>query len=203
MIKNVSKMAAVAAWLAALPGVAHAGSASAKGSFVFSVVTQCSLKGNDVDLGGFWTTQTWGDVADELGAVNVFNEAPVYGTRGKKYINWGSVTCDKGTLYNIRARGATSSGRIVFTHNGKTIGFLPAVEELGGETGFGVPGEATAGTGKSLYLGFTATGTGAKQDMLGSVFLRFNTFYTSVQRTDVIGGPAQVLTDSITYTLTL
>ncbi len=67
MIKNVSKMAAVAAWLAALPGVAHAGSASAKGSFVFSVVTQCSLKGNDVDLGGFWTTQTWGDVADVVG----------------------------------------------------------------------------------------------------------------------------------------
>ncbi len=200
--KSISTIAVAAAFVAALPGMAHAGTSDDQGSAVFDVVTQCSVTGANVDLGAFLTTQTWGDVAKELGEVNSSNPDPIYGTKGKTYVKWGSVTCNKDLEYFVQMHGSTASARVVFTHNGKAIGFLPFVEELGGVTGFGIPGASIAGTGKSLYLGFTATGTGARQDMLGSAMLRFGSQYTSVTPTDVIGGPPTALTDTLNYKLT-
>lgn len=202
MFKNISKLVIATVSLAALPGVAQAGTSTTSSSVTFQVTSQCAVTGATVNLGSFRTNQTWGDVGDELGIINAVGADPIVGTRGKKYANWGSVTCDKDVPYFVKMSGADDSQRITFTHNGKTVGLLPLVEELGGTTAFGKPGEGMAGTSKSLYLGFTGIGTGAKQDMLGSAAVRFNVSYTTAVPADLIGGQAATLSDQLTYTLT-
>lgn len=57
MIKNVSKVAIVAAALVALPGIAQAGTATATatGTATLTVINQCTVTGANVNLGSYMT----------------------------------------------------------------------------------------------------------------------------------------------------
>lgn len=62
MIKNVSKVAIVAAALVALPGMAQAGTATATGTATLTVINQCTVTGATVNLGSYTTSNTWANV---------------------------------------------------------------------------------------------------------------------------------------------
>ena len=102
MNRFVSRIACAAALLAT-PGLAHAGTSTATGSASMNVLNQCSVTGANVNLGTFTTNNTWADVGSQLG---YWGEAMYsYGSQGASYANFGSVTCDAGTL---RARAAAT-----------------------------------------------------------------------------------------------
>jgi len=58
MIKHVTKVAIVVAALAAMPGAAQAGTASATGTAAFNVTSQCTVTGANVNLGTFRAVST-------------------------------------------------------------------------------------------------------------------------------------------------
>ena len=200
MIKNVSKVAIVAAALVALPGMAQAGTATATGTATLTVISQCTVTGATVNLGSYTTSNTWANVGAALGSYN--GTTYTAGSLGQEYLNFGSVTCDTGTPYTLTIKGTATgvAGAIKLTQGGKVATLLPAIKKLGGTTV--ADSNATyAGTGAQVYTSAVAgTGTGAAQTLLGNATLSFSASGTTALATDVLG-TAGTVSDSLTYTL--
>jgi hypothetical protein len=175
MFNFSAKCTVVAFALVALPGVANAaGSTGGTGSSALIVNNVgCSITGTSVDLGTFTSSDTWQTVGDALGKFT----GGVYtaGSRGQRYVNFGSITCDNLLGYTFTIQGtataAGGAGAIKITTNGKTALLYPGVKTVGATVladvlanfvGFGVP---LANPIRAV----SATGTGAVQQVLGSV----------------------------------
>ena len=200
MIKNVSKVAIVAAALVALPGMAQAGTATATGTATLTVINQCTVTGATVNLGTYTSNQTWANVGAALGSFA--GTTYTAGSQGQEYLNYGSVTCDNGTPYTLSIKGTATgvAGAIRITHNGKTATFLPGIKRLAGN----VVADSSAtlpGTGAQVGTGtLSGTGTGAAQALLGNVTLSFSATGTTALATDSLG-VAGTASDTLTYTL--
>ena len=200
MFKNVAKLATAAAAIAALPGVAHAGTSTATGTAVLNVINQCTVTGATVNLGTFTASNTWGQVGAQLGSFS--GTTYTAGSAGQEYLNFGSVTCDNGTPYTLSIKGTATgvAGAIRITHNGKTATFLPGIKRLAGN----VVADSSAtlpGTGAQVGTGtLSGTGTGAAQALLGNVTLSFSATGTTALATDSLG-VAGTASDTLTYTL--
>ena len=197
MIKKISRISLAIAAITALPGAAQAASTTATSSASITVVSQCAVTGGNINLGTFMVGKTWADVGAELG----MNDAGIkVGTKGTEYLEWGSVTCDKGTPYTLTIKGTSSTlvGGIKLTVGGKLAQFSPVVKKIGdtvqADSAWAGVGGAYAGSG----TGAAATGTGVAQKVLGSV--HYHTGFSSAVKTDalVVGS----YTDTLTYTLT-
>lgn len=198
MIARIAKGGIAAAALLAMPGIAIAGTSTATGSASFNVTTQCSVTGATVKLGTFTTSQTWGDVGAALG---VSNGSYTPGSQGFEYLNWGSVTCDNGTPYTLKIIGTWSaSKRIAFDVNGKKAVFDPMVKKVGGATVADSTGWVGAGQHVASNGALSATGTGAKQDVLGNVVLSYSAAGITVTPADALSVTG-TYTDALTYTL--
>lgn len=197
MFKNLSK-ATLAIALAALPGVAHAGTATATGTAVLNVINQCTVTGANVQLGSFTTTNTWGNVGAALG--QYIGTTYTAGTLGQEYLNFGSVTCDSGTPYTLTIKGTSvgTPGAIRLFHNTKLITLHPAVKKLGGAL---VADSAATLPGTGAQVGsaqLSGTGSGAAQTLFGNVTLNFT--LSNVLTTDALA-VAGTPTDTLNYTL--
>lgn len=199
MIKSIGKVALAAAAVAVLPGVAHAGTATAAGTATFNVVDQCSVAGATVNLGTYLTTNTWNDVANELGK---WVTSYAGGTKGQEYLTWGSVNCNTGTPYTLNISGssvhALTPGGIQMTQNAKAVRLSVFVKKIGTTV---IP-DLYAGSNAGQYMGGNrtagATGTGAPQTVAGSV--TFNANASDALLTDSLAVPGAV-SDTLTYTL--
>lgn len=224
MIKNVSKVAIVAAALVALPGMAQAGTATATGTATLTVINQCTVTGATVNLGSYTTSNTWANVGTALGSFNGANYtvgslgqeylnfgsvtcdsgAPYYtaGSNGQEYLNFGSITCDSAAPYTLTIKGTATgdAGAIKLTHNGKAATFMPGIKKLGGN--LVADSNATfAGAGVQVWQTPVAgTGTGTAQALLGNVTLSFAGADTTALATDTLGA-AGTASDTLTYTL--
>lgn len=107
-MSNVQKIALAIA-LAAVPGIAHAGTSTANGTATLNVVNQCSVTGATVDLGTYTSNNTIADVAAQTGG---YLEDYVYraGSLGLEYANWGTINCDSGTQYSLVIQGSNPAG---------------------------------------------------------------------------------------------
>lgn len=200
MFKNLSKLAIAAAAVAALPGVAHAGTATATGQAVLNVINQCTVTGKNVNLGTFTATNTWGQVAAALGGYN--GTTYTAGSLGQEYLDYGSVTCDNNTPYTLSIKGTATgvAGAIKITHNGKTATFLPGIKRLAG-VAVADSSATYPGTGAQVGTGTLAgTGSGVAQTLFGNVTLSFSAAGTTALATDALG-VAGTATDTLTYTL--
>lgn len=200
MIKNVSKVAIVAAALFALPGMAQAGTATATGTATLTVINQCTVTGATVNLGSYTTSNTWANVGSALGSFNGSNYT--VGSLGQEYLNFGSVTCDSGAPYTLTIKGTATgvAGAIKITQGGKVATFLPAIKRVGG-SGIVDSNATYSGTGAQVYTSPVAsTGTGSAQTLLGNVTLSFSASGTTALATDTLG-TAGTASDSLTYTL--
>lgn len=211
-VLNIVTRRALGLGLLALPGLAHAGTSTATGTASFNVVNQCSVTGTTVNLGTYTTSQTWGGVANTLGAYDYGGYTA--GTSGQEYINWGSVTCDAGTPYTLEIKGGSahpySPGGIVFLRNELVPGsgdwdfgvhFNPFVKKIGATV---IPDNDLPGLGG--YVGSipaAAVGTGAPQAVLGSVTMNWTTSWATwtsgLSPTDQL--KADSFSDTLTYTL--
>lgn len=191
--------------LMAVPGVAHAGTATASGNANFNVINQCSVTGATVNLGTYTSSQTWGDVAANLGLMD-YGPAYTAGGRGQAYLTWGSVTCDNGTPYTLSIKGTStqqySPGGIRFAWQNaqganytavfdvyvKSIGGTAVADSVAGAAGAGARANVTPAAG---------IGTGAAQTVLGSAVYSYDASMS--QLFDTV--PEGSLSDSLTYTL--
>ena len=200
MFKKVSKLAIAAAAIAALPGVAHAGTATAQGRAVLNVINQCTVTGKNVNLGTYTASNTWGQVGAALGSYNGSTYTP--GSLGQEHLNFGTVTCDAGTPYTLSIKGGSSivPGAISIAHNGKTATFLPGIKKLAG-VAVADSSATYPGTGAQVGTGTLAgTGSGVAQTLFGNVTLSFTAAGTTALATDTLG-VAGTATDTLTYTL--
>ncbi len=200
MFKNLSKVALAAA-LVAVPGVAHAGTATATGQAVLNVINQCTVTGKNVNLGTFTANNTWGQVGAALGSYN--GTTYTAGSQGQEYLDFGSVTCDNNTPYTLSIRGTSSfvAGAIKITHNGKTATFLPGIKRLAGNVVTDTS-STFAGTGAQVGTStLSGTGTGTAQALLGNVTLNFAVGGAAAPLTGETLGVAGTATDTLTYTL--
>lgn len=197
MIARVAKAGIAAAALVAMPGMAIAGTSTATGAANFSVISQCSVAGNTVNVGTYTTSQTWNDVANELGK---WVTSYTSGTKGGEYLTWGSVTCDNGVPYTLAIRGSSVHVQVPsglqFTQNGKIIRMGLYVKKVGNTV---IP-DFYPGSGRPMGDGRNvgSTGTGAPQQVLGSV--TFNANASDALLTDTLAVPGAV-SDTLTYTL--
>ena len=200
LIKNISAIA-LAAGIAALPGAANAGTSTATGTANLTVTTQCSVTGANVNLGSYTTAQTWGDVGAALGK---HDDASGYaaGSRGFEYLNWGSVTCDNAMPYTLSISGTASLGRIKMAVGTKTATFDLYVKKVGTNTVSDTNGTTIPGGGALMNAGgdVTVLGTGAQQDLLGSVVHARSATDNTAAATDALG-TAGTYNDTLTYTL--
>lgn len=199
LVKNLSGAAFVAA-MAALPGVAHAGTATATGTAVLNVINQCTVTGATVNLGTYTATQTWAQVGASLGSFNGTTYTP--GSLGQEYLNFGVVTCDVGTPYSLSIKGTATGvpGAIKITHNGKVATFLPGIKRtsnaLIADTSATYPGTGAQVATSTL----SSIGNGGGQSLYGNVTLSFSAAGTTALPTDTLG-VAGTATDTLTYTL--
>jgi len=192
-------------FLAALPGLAHAGTSTATGTANLNVINQCSVSGATVNLGNYTTSQTVGDIAASLGLMDY---GPVYtaGSRGQDYLTWGTVNCDSGTPYSLSIQGTAvishSPGGVYFewrdAQNSRYTAVLDIyVKSIGSTT---VADSVAAAPGAGARANVTPAagiGTGAPQLVKGSAVWNYDAsmsqLYDSV--------PQGSLSDSLTYTL--
>lgn len=92
----------------------------------------CRVTGATVHLGTYTSSQTWGDVAAQLGE-NSGDGTFKVGLRGKEYAQWGSVKCDNGVSYTLKIGGTDSQlpGGITFAVGGEKAVFSPLVLKIG------------------------------------------------------------------------
>lgn len=198
-------VAALSIGVAALPGLARAGTSIATGTADLDVINQCSVSGATVNLGNYTASQTLGDIVASLGGMDY---GPVYtaGNRGQDYLTWGTVNCDSGTPYSLSIQGTAtisfSPGGIYFewrdAQNSRyTAIFDIYVKSIGGTT---VADSVAAAPGAGARANVTPAagiGTGAPQLVKGSAVWNYDAsmsqLYDSV--------PQGSLTDSLTYTL--
>lgn len=198
MIKNVSKVALVAAALVALPGMAQAGTATATGTATLTVINQCTVTGATVNLGTYTSNQTWANVGAALGSYN--GTTYTAGSQGSEYLNFGSVTCDSGAPYTLAIKGTGTAGFIKITQGGKVVQFLPGIKKVGG-VALADSTSIYPGTGVQVASNALAsTGTGSAQTVLGNVTLSFVASGTTALATDTLGA-AGTASDTLTYTL--
>lgn len=200
VIARSTKAGIAAAALLAMPSMATAGTSTATGAASFNVITQCSVTGATVNLGTYLTSQTWGNVAADLGLYNGNN---IQGTRGQEYLTWGSVNCGAGVPYTLNIKGTGNHpwvpGGIVFAVDGVALHFNPFVKKIGGAV---VPDSSGISGGFGAYVGATNSpasgiGSGAAQQVLGSVM--FNAAASpQLGKALVARG---VYSDTLTYTL--
>ncbi|MFM2300700.1 MAG: hypothetical protein RLZZ84_436 [Pseudomonadota bacterium] len=202
MLTSIAKFSAAALAMAALPGIAHAGTSSATGTTTFGVINQCSVAGASVNLGAFRTTDTWGTVGASLGvfANNTFTA----GSRGLEYLNYGSVTCDNAQPYTLSIAGTNPTpnpGGIKLTVNGKVVVVVPAAKKIGANTladsNANLPGMGQLLGAKNVV---STRGTGAAQAVLGSVVISEIFAGTTALLTDALT-TSGAYTDTLTYTL--
>lgn len=199
----IIKTALAAAAIAALPGAAQAGTATATNSANFVVTNQCSVTGAVVNLGSYTTNTTWGQVGASLGLRN----GPSFsaGSRGFEYLNYGSVTCDAGTPYTLSIKGTNTignAGTATMVLNGKRVGLEMGVKKLGGVT-MADSSAAWPNTGHQIWATpLSGTGTGVAQPILGNmtVYVFSVASATWANAGDTLGTPGQY-TDDLTYTL--
>lgn len=199
MFKNVSKLAIAAAAIAALPGVAQAGTSTATGTAVLNVINQCTVAGANVNLGTYVAANTWAQVGAALGSYN--GTTYTAGSQGQEYLSFGSITCDNATPYTLAIKGTATNGGIKITHNGKTAVFMPGIKKLNGVVVADTAGGFTGAGAQVATSTLAGTGTGAAQALLGNVTLNFNSAAgTTALTTDTLG-VAGTATDTLTYTL--
>lgn len=206
---NIQKVALAVALIAA-PGLAHAGTSTATGSANFNVINQCSITGATVNLGTYTSSNTVGDVAADLGGVDL-NFDYIAGNRGVEYANWGTVTCDIGTPYTVEITGTNSNpedyatGAIQFnwvdaSSQQKSMKFQAVVKKIGDDI---VPDNFEwwpgAGAIVSIYFRSKAAGvgTGLPQEIRGSAV--YDQDASQGIRTDLL--KPGTYTDTLTYTL--
>ncbi|MFM2300697.1 MAG: hypothetical protein RLZZ84_433 [Pseudomonadota bacterium] len=205
MIKNIKNFSGAVALLAlaALPGVAHAGTATATGTATLTVVNQCSVTGATVNLGNYLTTNTWGTVGASLGQLS--GTTFTAGSRGAEYLTFGSVTCDNNVPYTLSIVGTGSStnavGAIKLTVNSKVMTLLHGIKKVGATT-LADSNSTFAGAGQLMTNGglVSATGTGAAQTLLGNVTISPGATGSTAALTDALT-TAGTYTDALSYTL--
>lgn len=199
-ITRIFATAVLCAGLAVVPDAAHAGTTTATYTATMEALSNCSVAGATVSLGNFTPSQTWANVAAELG---LYDGSLIAGSRGQEYIAWGSVTCDAGIPYTLNIKGTGTHiwvpGGIVFTKGGVNLYFNPFVKRIGDTV---MPDTGGSSGGFGAYVGAagspaSAVGTGAAQQVLGSV--TFNAV-ASPYLTTPLGAPGLV-TDTLTYIL--
>lgn len=202
MLKNFSRAALAAAFLAALPGTAHAGSATATSTASLSVISQCAVNGATVDLGTFRTTDTWATVGAALGThdstINVLTYTP--GSRGQEYLNFGSVICNAGTPWTLSIKPAVGAG-IDMRVNGKAMQLSFALKRIGGTVVPDLSGTFPGVGNFPSLIAIPGTGTGATQTLLGNAMTVYGTPTTTALATDRLT-VAGTYSDTLTYTLT-
>lgn len=204
MFMKFTKVAAAAAALAALPGVAQAGTSTASGTASFSVVSQCSITGATVNLGTYTVNNTFQDVGNKLGYgyYNVGTER--VGTNGYEGITWGKVTCDIGTPYQILINGTHPDDNGIKLNIGdKSIDLTILVKSIGGNAvpviwGWGGGTDwGTIANGDTFDV--AGVGTGVEQLIKGSAPIYFDSTGSALA-TDKLG-VAGTYTDTLTYTM--
>lgn len=200
MLKKISNLAIVAITITATPYAAQAGSASSSTKASFSVIEKCSVTAKDVSLGTFKVDHTWEDVAATLGKY-VHGGTYTAGSRGKEYVDFGSVTCESGHTYALKIKGSgVTGGLAVLDISGKTATLAPYAKKLDGvdlpDTSGRLPG-----VGSQLHdLGFRGVGDGEEQKVFGSIFVSFGSDGSTAAPTDKLA-TAGSYSDTLKYTL--
>jgi hypothetical protein len=200
--------AAIAAMVIPTTAMA-AGSSGGTGGSAMTVNNVCEIKGNTVDLGTYLTSQTWGDVASQVGWWDNSTTPYTKGSRGVDYLDFGAVTCSALASYKVFFAGTGYGGYSVqIPMNGKVTQFYIAVKSLGGVSLSDGPTFAALFPGAGRIMGsadaptgVTGTGTGAEQRIRGAVIQSRSLGYgTTTLFTDKLtkGG----YTDTLSYTLT-
>lgn len=202
MTKLFTKFALAAGALVALPGMAQAGTSTATGAASMNVLNQCSITGATVNLGTYAANQTWGNIGAALGKFDLDQYFLYQGSKGKEYLNYGSVTCDNGTPYTFSIKGTLPDGAIGITINGKTARLLPMVFKLGGNL---AQDNYWVDTGYQMNLAgqpLSGTGTGNAQSIVGHVIVEndANKVANVPADSDALG-VAGTYTDTLSYTL--
>lgn len=206
MLKNFPVAALAAALLAAFPGAARAGTATATGTAALAVIDSCSVTGATVNLGTYKTSDTWYDVAVAHGLTASSAGPYSSGFLGHESLNFGSVTCAAGVPYNLTIKGTSPffPGAIGFLvprvgfFGGTPVIFVPAIKRLGGVV---LPDSSTifpeVGAMNVGSSGISASGTGSAQPLLGNVtYLRQN---MPILEPLWLGSYSDVLTYTLTF----
>ena len=199
MMNRIFKLAIAASAIAALPGVAHAGTATATGTVTLTVVDQCAVTGANVNLGTYAADNTWDDVAKALGKYD--GTTYTAGSRGQEYLNYGSITCSNGIGYTLTIKGSATNGGIKINHNGKTAVFMPAIKKLAGTVVADTAGGFAGAGARVATSPLAGTGTGAAQALLGNVTLIFDAAAGTTAAMTGTLGVAGTATDTLNYTL--
>ena len=174
MFKTISKLAIVVSAVVAMPGMAQAGTATTSGTSTLTVTNQCSVAGANVNLGTFTTNDTWGTVA----ALNGELAGSLYipGSRGNEYANFGTITCDNGIPYTFTISGTSGymQGAVRMPYNGGSMLMTTNIKKIGAKTmADSFPNMSGAGAlgWPGAFPAAAATGTGAPQAVLGSIYI--------------------------------
>lgn len=204
MFMKFTKVAAAAATLAALPGVAQAGTATASGTATLNVISQCSVTGATVNLGTYTVNNTFQDIANQLGYTASPVSTPTLGTNGYDALVWGKVNCANGTPYQLQIKGTTANSGVKIDIAGKTAHLVPIVKSLGGvnvpQTPGGWDGWGAVSNGPGATYSAAGVGTGVDQEIRGSAPIYFGMSGMTALATDKLA-VAGSYTDALTYTL--
>lgn len=202
MIKIISRIALVAAAVAALPGAAQAGTSIRTTNASFNVVNQCSISGATIDLGTYTTQQTWGDLAASIGHLDANSGVYTAGSRGNWLMKLGTITCQNNLFYGFTIHGSSNDPQankaVELTIGGKTARLQLYVTKVGGD--FAVDDNIL---GRGIGVGADPVpwiGYGVPQDIEGSALL-LTTATTTAQLADKFAA-AGTYADTLTYTLT-
>ncbi len=200
MVKKFRKLALVSITIAAIPSAVQAGSASSSANASFNVIEKCSVTAKDVSLGTFTVDHTWEDVSATLGKY-VHGGSYTAGSRGKEYVDFGSVTCESGHTYALKIKGSgVKGGLAVLDIGGRTATLAPYAKKLDGvdlpDTSGRLPG-----VGSQLHdLGFRGVGDGEEQKVFGSIFVSFGSAGSTAAPTDTLA-IAGSYSDTLKYML--
>lgn len=197
IIARLAKARIATAALLVMPGMAIAATSTATRAASFNVTSQCSVTGATVTIGTFIGNQTWGQVAAALGSIAATTRLR---TQGAEYLTCGSVTCDNGSPYTLSINGTGFNSRIRMNIGGNTAMLEGFVKKIGATTIADQGG--AAGSGQYVTGGGNASAmvTGAKQDVLGSAALNFNSGGANVAAATPLGATGS-FSDKLTYTL--
>lgn len=203
MFKTAYKIAAAGIALAALPGVAQAGTATTTSTASFNVITQCSITGATVELGTFTVNNTFFELGQKIGYTYAAVGSETPGTDGYEGVTWGTINCDNGTPYRLKIKGNSPYNGILINVGGKTAHLMTFVKTIGGVTAPLNEGSWTAAWGASANIatsGASGVGTGTNQTVRGSAPIYLNLGGLTALDTDKFG-VAGTYTDNLTYTL--
>jgi hypothetical protein len=202
--RKSATLAVAAVALGAVPQTAWAaGESKATGTSALQVNNQCAITGANVDLGTYFTSNTWATVANRLGydADGVTPDTSYHpGALGFEYLDFGSVNCSVKVGYTLQIGGTGSRGTVQMPMNGKVGSFWVALKSIGGSVLTDSDNSSFGGAGVVMVLPAAAakgTGTGAEERLKGSVILLA---YSSISLTDKL--TAGRYTDTLNYAIT-